>query len=92
MKIINIEIQEDTKSIEFTSAHGNRTLFPVILTVKTFFGKTKTINAHPLCYGPTYGSGTIIFYYYSDELGKELSDDISKQINNFILGQELKNK
>jgi hypothetical protein len=86
MKIIKIEIT-DGKVMCFPSK--NIKLPTVKLTLKSFLGKTKVITAYPTNVGPTYGAKSILYFYYCDEVGKNLSDEFSRQINNYVETQSL---
>ncbi len=87
MKITKIEIKKDSQGI--TLENSKKKLSPVIVTAKKRFGKEFTFNAYPTNYGPTYGSDTIIFYYYCDENGKQLGNELSQQINNWLLKEQM---
>ncbi|MBS1922554.1 MAG: hypothetical protein JST71_04120 [Bacteroidetes bacterium] len=87
MRVTKIEVKKDCKKMTFGNL--NQKLFPVTITAKNWLGKEKVFNAYPTNYGPTYGSETIIFFYFSDENGKELNDDLSKQINNWLLKEDM---
>lgn len=87
MKIVKTEFKKDCKSI-LTSNSGKK-LTAVTLTVKNWLGRKKTIDAYPTTYGPTFGSGSILYLVFVDEHGREFDDDISKQINNWIRNQEI---
>lgn len=80
MKIVKMEKIEDGNFIKISQSE----LSPVKLFLKSFWGIYSTMLAYPTNYGPTYGSGSVIYFYFCDENGNELSDKISKQINNFL--------
>ena len=85
MRIESIRINEQTNVITI----GDKQLRGVIITTKSWLGKTKEIKAFPTSYGLPGKSGRMLFYYFCDEKGKELSMDISQQINNYLLNQRL---
>lgn len=87
MNIIKIEFKKDYKNVLVTKTC--KKLLPVTLTIKKWFFKAKKIDAYPTTYGHTYGSDTILYFVFVDEYGKEFSDDVSKQINNWIRNQEI---
>jgi len=87
MKILSIIIDPTATSV-MHFVENPKKLTSVVLTTKSFFGKTKTFTAHPTSYGPTYGSDSPLFYMFVNELGKELSEDISQQICNFLKIQQ----
>ena len=80
MKILKIEIV-DGKSFQY---RGTK-LRTVKLTVKNFWGKKKEILASPTNVGPSYGGPHILWFYYTDTLGKKLEDEICEQINDFLI-------
>ena len=58
------------------------------MTTKNWLGNKKIIKAYPTNYGIVGADGTILYYDFADELGKELEWGVSKQINNFLLNQQ----
>ena len=80
MKIVKIEITGDTC---MTIEHSKFVLYTLKVTVKTFWGKTKELIAYPTSRGPTYWSGEIHHYIYTDSLGNEFSTNMCEQFNNF---------
>lgn len=88
MKIISIEINKESSLMKV----GERKLQGVILKTKNWIGNIKEMKAFPTNYGPTYGSERILYFCFADENGIELEDNISKQINNFLLNQEMNGK
>ena len=82
MKITKIEV--DVNSSVLTMVSDDRKLQTVDLTLKNFWGTETKVKAFPTTHGPTYGSGNIQYFYFTNELGEEFDDDISKQINNFL--------
>lgn len=86
MRIASIKINPESNLM---TIGGDRQLRGVILTVKKMFGKTKEIKAFPTSYGLPGKSGRILFYYFCDEKGNELSLNVSQQINNFLLTTEI---
>ena len=89
MKIINIELNNNSRKLKF---NDKVKLSAVILTVKKWYGREIKINAYPSNYGPTYGGNSILYFYFYNDLGEELSDNFSKQINNWFLKQNLMGK
>lgn len=71
---------------------GTLKLYPVIITIKKWLRKPKTINCYPTNYGPTYWGPDVVFFYYIDDDGKRLSDDICEQINDWCRVETIKNK
>jgi hypothetical protein len=84
MRIASIKINPESNLMTI----GDRQLRGVILTVLGLFGK-REIKAFPTNYGIPGTSGRMIFYYFCDEKGKELSTNVSQQINNFLLTTEI---
>ena len=87
MKILKIDID---KSGIAMCIEGYQPLFPAILTIRKLFG-TKTIKVYPTTIGPTYGKERVLFFCYVDETGKELPDEISRQINHVCKCLEFEN-
>lgn len=83
-KITKIEINEDCSIV--TSDKIN--LIGLIITTKNMFGKTKTHKVFPTRIGRIQNDNGILFHYFCDELGKELSNEISYQLNNYCFTQE----
>ena len=88
MKVLRVTINTTTKEMVMNSGI---TLYPLKLTTKSFWGKTKEIEAYPLSYGPTYGTNFIHYYQFVDGLGNELSDDISRLCTNYCRTLSFKN-
>ena len=88
MRIASIKINPESNVM---TIGGDRQLKGVILTIVGLFGK-REMKAFPTNYGLPGISGRILFYYFCDEKGKELSMNVSQQINNFLLTQEIKRK
>jgi hypothetical protein len=83
MKLIKIELIENCNVVTVTDG---RQLQPVLLTFKKFWGGKVKMKAFPTSYGPIFRtSGRIRYFIYCDELGKELDDEISEQINNYLI-------
>ena len=91
MKILKIEIVKDLKALKLEKSI---TLPVVDLTIRNFIFFKKVIRAFPTNGGPTYGGTQILHFDYVDNLGKELEDSVSKQINNFLLQEnhDIENK
>ena len=85
MRIASIKINPESNLM---TIGGDRQLRGVILTVLGLFGK-REIKAFPTNYGIPGTTGKMIFYYFCDEKGKELSMNVSQQINNFLLTTEI---
>lgn len=88
MKIVKIEQKVDINRVLVNDR--NARLVPVTVITKNWLGKYKKFDAYPTNYGPTYGSGKIQFYCYCDNNEVELSDHISKAINNYMKILEIK--
>jgi hypothetical protein len=82
MKLIKIELIENGNIVTVTDG---RQLQAVILTFKKLFSGNVEKKAFPTNYGPTFrNSGRIRYFFYCDEWGKKLDDEISEQINNYL--------
>jgi hypothetical protein len=91
MRIKHIRINKDASPIIFTNS--SKRLYPLILRVQPFpkwLFDDKEVLVYPTSYGPTFGSGSILYYYYQDEFGKPLNDDDSQQLNNWCLAYSLR--
>lgn len=88
MKIIKLEFIDGYENKIYNV--GTKLLAPVTISIKKYwFSKIKKIDAYPTTYGITYNNNSIIFYIYVDENGIEFSNEISKQINNWIRNQQI---
>lgn len=93
MKIDNIKIVENKPVIKFDKFK----LTTVELTLKNWFGRKIIILAYPTNHGPTFGSDDIQYIEYCNDKGEELcdiyiADNISKQINNFLMIEQINNR
>ena len=85
MRIISIQLNKDCQILRV----GGVSLTGVILTVKGFWGSLKTVKAFPTNHGVASKNDVMMYYYFTDELGRELDDEISKQINAYLMIQKL---
>lgn len=85
MKITAIHINKDCQVLKV----GGVTLTGVILTLRGFWGSETTLKAYPTNYGFAGKNGIMVYYYFTDELGRELREDFSKQINAYLMIQKL---
>lgn len=88
MKITDIKLGKNYPR-QIIINDSNVKLAPVTITYKTWYGRQKTLEAFPTTYGPTFGSGKIIYFVFVDSLGKELDDTTCKQINNWLRNQQV---
>jgi hypothetical protein len=83
MKLIKIELIEGS---QVATTDDGRTLQPVILKFRKFWGNKIEIKAYPTMYGPIFQrSGVIRYFIYCDEFGKEFDHEICKRINNYLI-------
>ena len=83
-----MEIDTSAAAVQFK---GHYPLYPIILTTKKLFGKENKSKVFPCSYGTTYWGKNIVFFYYADESGNQLSDKLSQKLNNFCFNYKLKN-
>ena len=86
MKITSLTINKKSSIIEI----GQRKLIAIDVKTKSCFVKEKSFIAFPtnLCL-VSPNTGTKLFYFFADDLGKQLSKSVSLQLNHFLLNQEL---
>lgn len=79
MNIINIEPLENGNVVDL---YGSQ-IRSVEVTYKSWFS-SKKIKLHPTNFGPTFGTGTIHWLEFVDDLGKKMEDEICKQLTNYF--------
>lgn len=90
MKIISISAIEGMAGMIFD---GDMYLLPVQIIARKWYGVKYKFNAYPTHVGVVGKSGgNFLYHYYCDEFGKNLSDDVSLQICNYMLVYQIKNK
>jgi hypothetical protein len=81
MKITKIIVQQTDGGFK---PENYFSLFPVNITLKSFWGRETNKMVYPTPFARIDKSGCPIFFHYCDELGVRLDNDISEQINRFL--------
>jgi hypothetical protein len=86
-KITKIEINEDCAITELPN--GANLIGLIITTKNSIFSNSKTYKVYPSSIGrKNSDNGDVMFYYFCDELGERLDNDLSIQLNNYCSIQD----
>lgn len=89
MKIVSIKINPNTPVVEI----GGRELTGVIITTQSWLGRINTFEAYPSTKGKVRKKDdSLLFVHFTDKLGAFLDEELSEQINNFLVINDFNQK